>query len=191
MTKIPASTPAQAVPESVTSLLTMTLWIDADACPRILREVIFRAADRHRLPTIFVANQPVGITPSTLIRSIQVSGGADMADQEIVSRMKAGDLVMTQDIPLAAQVIEKGGTALHPRGEVYTTENVRARLHLRDFMDSLRGAGVQTGGPPPLNDRDKKQFADGLEKTIVRLKRIAQQQAAVDQAKLTNVDVKD
>jgi uncharacterized protein YaiI (UPF0178 family) len=159
---------------------TMTLWIDADACPRILREVIFRAADRHQLPTVFVANQPVGITPSNLIRSLQVSGGADMADQEIISRMKAGDLVMTQDIPLAAEVIENGGTALHPRGEVFTIENVRARLHLRDFMDSLRGAGVQTGGPPPLTDRDKKQFADGLEKTIVRLKRLAQQNAALD-----------
>jgi uncharacterized protein YaiI (UPF0178 family) len=187
MTKSPVNVPS--VKESAT--LSMTLWIDADACPRILREVIFRAADRHRLPTIFVANQPVGITPSTLIRSIQVSGGADMADQEIVSRMKAGDLVMTQDIPLAAQVIEKGGTALHPRGEVFTTENVRARLHLRDFMDSLRGAGVQTGGPPPLNDRDKKQFADGLEKTIVRLKRIAQQQAIAEQTTFTNDDLKD
>jgi uncharacterized protein YaiI (UPF0178 family) len=164
---------------------TMTLWIDADACPRILREVIFRAADRHQLPTVFVANQPVGITPSNLIRSMQVSGGADMADQEIVSRMKAGDLVMTQDIPLAAQVIEKGGTALHPRGEVFTMDNVRARLHLRDFMDSLRGAGVQTGGPPPLTDRDKKQFADGLEKTIVRLKRIALQNAILE-----NIDSK-
>ena len=169
-------------PQAETPILkpksTMTLWIDADACPRILREVIFRAADRHQLPTVFVANQPVGITPSNLIRSMQVSGGADMADQEIVSRMKAGDLVMTQDIPLAAQVIEKGGTALHPRGEVFTIENVRARLHLRDFMDSLRGAGVQTGGPPPLTDRDKKQFADGLEKTIVRLKRLAAQNTA-------------
>jgi len=176
MTDSPVDKPAV----EAAKFLPMTLWIDADACPRILREVIFRAADRHRLPTIFVANQPVGITPSTLIRSLQVSGGADMADQEIVARMKAGDLVMTQDIPLAALVIEKGGTALHPRGEVYTTENVRARLHLRDFMDSLRGAGVQTGGPPPLNERDKKQFADGLEKTIVRLKRIALQKAQVD-----------
>jgi len=156
-------------------VLTMTLWIDADACPRILREVIFRASDRHRLPTIFVANQPVGITPSVLIRSIQVTGGADMADQEIVARMQAGDLVVTQDIPLAAQVIEKGGMALHPRGEIFTPDNVRARLHLRDFMDTLRGAGVQTGGPPPLTERDKKQFADSLEKTIVRLKRLAQQ----------------
>ena len=186
MSHTPVNQPSQPLVDSSSSLPTMTLWIDADACPRILREVIFRAADRHRLPTIFVANQPVGITPSTLIRSIQVSGGADMADQEIVSRMKAGDLVMTQDIPLAAQVIEKGGTALHPRGEVFTTENVRARLHLRDFMDSLRGAGVQTGGPPPLNDRDKKQFADGLEKTIVRLKRIAQQQVFAQQVKLVN-----
>jgi uncharacterized protein YaiI (UPF0178 family) len=107
-----------------------------------------------------------------MIRSIQVEQGADRADQEIIARMHAGDLVVTQDIPLAAQVIECGGTALNPRGEIYTTENVRARLHLRDFMDSLRGSGVQTGGPPPLGDRDKKVFADALEKTIVRLKRV-------------------
>jgi uncharacterized protein YaiI (UPF0178 family) len=148
------------------------LWIDADACPKILRELIFRASDRHGLPVTFVANQPVGITPSKMIRSIQVEQGADRADQEIIARMHAGDLVVTQDIPLAAQVIECGGTALNPRGEIYTTENVRARLHLRDFMDSLRGSGVQTGGPPPLGDRDKKVFADALEKTIVRLKRV-------------------
>mgnify|MGYP002664049755 CR=1 FL=1 len=147
------------------------LWIDADAIPRILRDIIFRASDRHLLNVTFVANQPVGITPSARIKSIQVSQGADSADREIVERMQAGDVVVTQDIPLAAQVIEKGGTAINPRGDIYTPDNVRARLHLRDFMEVLRGSGVQTGGPPPISDREKKAFADSLEKTIQKEKR--------------------
>lgn len=147
------------------------LWIDADAIPRILREFIFKVSDRHLLITTFVANQPLGITPSTRIKSIQVTAGADRADQEIVERMNAGDIVVTQDIPLAAQVIEKGGTAIHPRGEVYTKDNIRARLHLRDYMEVLRGAGVQTGGPPPMSEREKKSFADSLEKVIHQHKR--------------------
>ena len=147
------------------------LWIDADAIPRILRDIIFRASDRHVLNVTFVANQPVGITPSTRIKSIQVAHGADSADREIVERMQAGDIVVTQDIPLAAQVIEKGGTAINPRGDIYTPDNVRARLHLRDFMEVLRGSGVQTGGPPPISDREKKSFADSLEKTIQKEKR--------------------
>lgn len=147
------------------------LWIDADAIPRILREVIFRASDRHLLGVTFVANQPVGIKPSIRIKSIQVAHGADSADREIVERMHAGDIVVTQDIPLAAQVIEKGGTAINPRGDIYTPDNVRARLHLRDFMEVLRGSGVQTGGPPPISDKEKKSFADSLEKTIQKQKR--------------------
>lgn len=147
------------------------LWIDADAIPRILREVIFRASDRHLLGVTFVANQPVGIKPSIRIKSIQVAHGADSADREIVERMQAGDIVVTQDIPLAAQVIEKGGTAINPRGDIYTPDNVRARLHLRDFMEVLRGSGVQTGGPPPISDKEKKSFADSLEKTIQKQKR--------------------
>ncbi|MEC7118561.1 MAG: YaiI/YqxD family protein [Pseudomonadota bacterium] len=148
------------------------IWIDADACPRVLRELIFRASDRHQLPVTFVANQPVGITASRLIRSIQVEQGADRADQEILARMQAGDLVVTQDIPLAAEVIAQGGTALSPRGELYTAENVRARLHLRDYVDALRGAGVQTGGAKPLGERERKAFADALETILVRLKRL-------------------
>lgn len=147
------------------------LWIDADAIPRILRDIIFRASDRHLLGVTFVANQPVGIKPSVRIKSIQVAHGADSADREIVERMQAGDIVVTQDIPLAAQVIEKGGTAINPRGDIYTPDNVRARLHLRDFMEVLRGSGVQTGGPPPISDKEKKAFADSLEKTIQKQKR--------------------
>lgn len=152
-------------------MLPFKLWIDADALPKILREVILRASDRYQLEVTFVANQNVGITPSMRIKSIQVMHGADQADQEIVDRMQAHDIVVTQDIPLAAQVIEKGGIAIHPRGDIYTPDNVRARLHLRDYMEVLRGAGVQTGGPPPISDKEKKAFADSLEKTIQKQKR--------------------
>ena len=152
-------------------MLPFKLWVDADALPKILREVIIRASDRYQLEVTFVANQPVGITPSIRINSLQVMQGSDQADKEIIERMKANDIVMTQDIPLAAQVIEKGGIAIHPRGEIYTEANIKARLHLRDFMEVLRGSGVQTGGPPPISDREKKAFADSLEKTIQKEKR--------------------
>lgn len=152
-------------------MLPFKLWIDADALPRILRDVIMRTSDRYQLEVTFVANQNVGITPSVRINSIQVMGGADQADQEIVNRMQNNDIVVTQDIPLAAQVIEKGGIAIHPRGEIFTTANIKARLHLRDFMDTLRGAGVQTGGPPPISDRDKREFASSLDQTILKQKR--------------------
>ncbi len=145
--------------------------VDADALPKILREVILRASDRYQLEVTFVANQNVGITPSVRINSIQVMSGADAADKEIIERMKENDIVMTQDIPLAAQVIEKGGIAIHPRGEIYTTANVKARLHLRDFIDSLRGAGVNTGRPPPISERDKREFSSSLDQTIQKQKR--------------------
>ncbi|MDY6449714.1 YaiI/YqxD family protein [Acinetobacter faecalis] len=152
-------------------MLPFKLWVDADALPRILRDVIIRASDRYQMEVTFVANQSVGITPSVRINSIQVMSGADVADQEIVDRMKEHDIVITQDIPLAAQVIEKGGVAINPRGEVYTISNIKARLHLRDFMDTLRGAGVQTGGPPPLAERDKREFSSSLDQTIQKQKR--------------------
>ncbi len=152
-------------------MLPFKLWVDADALPRILKDVIIRASDRYQLEVTFVANQPIGITPSIRINSIQVMSGADAADQEIVDRMKEHDIVVTQDIPLAAQVIEKGGIAIHPRGEIYTVANVKARLHLRDFMDTLRGAGVQTGGPAPISERDKREFSSSLDQTIQKHKR--------------------
>lgn len=148
------------------------LWVDADALPKILREIIFRASDRYLLDVIFVANQPLGIAPSVRIKSLQVMSGADQADQEIVKQMMAHDVVITQDIPLAAQVIDKGGVAIHPRGEIFTTTNIKARLHLRDYMDTLRGAGVQTGGPKPLNERDKREFSSALDQTIQRQIRV-------------------
>ena len=153
------------------AVLPFKLWVDADALPKILRDVIIRASDSYQLEVTFVANQSVGITPSVRINSIQVMQGADQADKEIIERMKENDIVMTQDIPLAAQVIEMGGIAIHPRGEVYTTANVKARLHLRDFMDTLRGAGVQTGGPPPISERDKREFSSSLDQTIQKQKR--------------------
>lgn len=152
-------------------MLPFKLWVDADALPKILREVILRASDRYQLEVTFVANQPVGITPSVRINSLQVMQGSDQADKEIIERMKANDIVMTQDIPLAAQVIEKGGIAIHPRGEIYTEANIKARLHLRDFMETLRGAGVQTGGPPPISERDKREFSSSLDQTIMKQKR--------------------
>ena len=152
-------------------MLPFKLWVDADALPKILREVIIRASDRYQLEVTFVANQPVGITPSIRINSLQVMQGSDQADKEIIERMKANDIVMTQDIPLAAQVIEKGGIAIHPRGEIYTEANIKARLHLRDFMETLRGAGVQTGGPPPISERDKGEFSSSLDQTIMKQKR--------------------
>ena len=151
------------------------LWVDADALPKILREIIFRASDRYLLDVIFVANQPLGIAPSVRIKSLQAMSGADQADQEIVKQMMAHDVVITQDIPLAAQVIDKGGVAIHPRGEIFTTTNIKARLHLRDYMDTLRGAGVQTGGPKPLNDRDKREFSSALDQTIQRQIRATKQ----------------
>ena len=152
-------------------MLPFKLWVDADALPKILREVIIRASDRYQLEVTFVANQPVGITPSIRINSLQVMQGSDQADKEIIERMKANDIVMTQDIPLAAQVIEKGGIAIHPRGEIYTEANIKARVHLRDFMETLRGAGVQTGGPPPISERDKREFSSSLDQTIMKQKR--------------------
>ena len=142
------------------------LWVDADALPNLLKEIILRASDRFQLNVIFVANQALNIPRSTRIQCLQVMAGADEADKTIVEKMQAGDIVVTQDIPLAALVIERGGVAIHPRGEIFTPSNIKARLHLRDFMDTLRGAGVQTGGPAAMNQRDKREFANALEQTI-------------------------
>lgn len=151
------------------------LWIDADALPNVLREIILRASDRFELPVTFVANQALNIQRSVRVQTLQVMSGADEADKMIVEKMKAGDIVMTQDIPLAAQVIEKGGVAIHPRGEIFTVSNIKARLHLRDFMDTLRGAGVNTGGPAPMNERDKREFSNALEQTIRKQIKLQQQ----------------
>lgn len=144
----------------------MQIWVDADACPGVIKDILFRAAERLRVPLVLVANQPVRTPRSRYIRAIQVSSGFDVADQQIVKEVQTGDLVITADIPLAAAVIEKGGHALNPRGELYTQDNIRERLSLRNFMDELRGSGIVTGGPAPLNPRDRKAFADELDRFL-------------------------
>jgi len=142
--------------------------VDADACPVVIKEILFKAAERTGITLTLVANQPVRVPPSRFINSIQVGSGFDVADNEIVKRLETGDLVITGDIPLAANVIEKGGHALSPRGERYTADNIKARLNIRDFMDTLRGSGIDTGGPPALNQADRKSFADHLDRLLAQ-----------------------
>ena len=144
----------------------MKIWVDADACPVVIKDILFRAAERTGVLLTLVANHPVRIPPSPCIKFVQVGSGFDVADNEIVKRLSAGDLVVTADIPLAAEVIEKGGYALDPRGELYTADNVRSRLDIRDFMDTLRASGIDTGGPPALSQRDRQSFANHLDKLL-------------------------
>jgi uncharacterized protein len=146
----------------------MKIWVDADACPVVIKEILFRAAERTRVRLTLVANQPMRIPSSRLIDTLQVPQGFDKADNEIVHRLCAGDLVITSDIPLAAEVIAKGGDVLTPRGERYTKDNIEARLSLRNFMDSLRAGGVNTGGPATLSLADRKAFADRLDRMLAR-----------------------
>jgi uncharacterized protein YaiI (UPF0178 family) len=144
----------------------LKIWVDADACPVVIKDILFKAAERTHVQLLLVANQQIPVPPSRFISSIQVASGFDVADNEIVRRLEAGDLVITADIPLADEVIEKGGHALSPRGELFTSENIKARLNIRDFLDSLRGSGIDTGGPPPLNRNDRKMFADHLDRLL-------------------------
>jgi uncharacterized protein len=144
----------------------MNIWVDADACPVVIKDILFRAANRTGTPLTLVANQPIQVPWSKFIKTVQVPRGFDVADNEIVRRVEPGDLVITADIPLAAEVVEKGGHALNPRGELYTRENIRARLNMRDFMDTLRASGVNTGGPPALNQRDRQEFANSLDRFL-------------------------
>lgn len=146
----------------------MKIWVDADACPNVIKQILFKAAERTRTSMTLVANQKIEVPRSPFINMIQVSSGFDVADDEIVERMSAGDLVITGDIPLAADVIEKDGHALNPRGELYTKENIKARLNIRDFMDTLRGSGINTGGPPALSQMDRKSFADQLDRLLAK-----------------------
>jgi uncharacterized protein YaiI (UPF0178 family) len=146
----------------------MKIWVDADACPAVIKEILFRAADRTGVQLTLVANQAIYVPPSRNIRTLQVASGFDVADQVIVDRLSAGDLVITSDIPLAADVIEKGGMALSPRGELHTADNIRARLNMRDFMDTMRASGLHTGGPPALNQNDRKNFANHLDRILTR-----------------------
>ncbi|WP_068545843.1 YaiI/YqxD family protein [Thalassotalea crassostreae] len=149
----------------------MQIFVDADACPVVIKEIIFKAADRTQTQTSFFANHPIRVARSKYIKFIQVQSGFDVADDEIVKRVATDDLVITQDIPLAAEVIEKGAIALNPRGELYTLSNIRQRLNMRDFMDTMRASGVQTGGPPALSQADRQAFANQLDKFLSASKR--------------------
>ncbi len=146
----------------------MKIYVDADACPTVIKDILYRAAERKKLQLILIANQPLRVPPSKFIQTLTVSSGFDVADDEIVKRCEAGDLVITADIPLAAEVIAKGGQALSPRGELFTKDNIRGRLNVRDFMDTMRASGVQSGGPPPLNQRDRMEFANHLDRILAR-----------------------
>ncbi len=146
----------------------MKIWVDADACPVAIKEILFRAATRTGTKLTLIANQRVSVPRSPHIKMLQVSAGFDIADKEIVKRMASGDLVITSDIPLAAEAIDKGGDVLSPRGERYTKDNIGARLNMRDFLESMRASGVETGGPSALNQTDRKAFADQLDKLLCK-----------------------
>lgn len=146
----------------------MKIWVDADACPAVIKDILFRAARRTGIPLTLVANQALATPPDKHITSLQVSAGFDVADNEIVRRVEAGDLVITADIPLAAEVIDKDALALSPRGELFTANNIRGRLNMRDFLDTMRSSGVQTGGPPPMNQQDRQAFANHLDSLLAK-----------------------
>lgn len=148
--------------------LRMKIWVDADACPVVIKDILFRAAQRAEIHTCLIANQYIKVPPSPYIKSLQVASGFDVADNEIVRRASSGDLVITADIPLADEVISKGCTALSPRGELFTKENIKARLTMRDFMETLRSSGIQSGGPPPLGHGDRMKFANHLDRIIAK-----------------------
>ncbi|MBI2309248.1 MAG: YaiI/YqxD family protein [Rhodocyclales bacterium] len=146
----------------------MHIWVDADACPVVIKEILFRAAERTKLPLTLVANQWLKTPPLPNIRSVQVPKGFDVADKHIADQVEAGDLVITADIPLAAAVVDKGATAINPRGERYTPENIRQALDLRNFMESLRNSGVETGGPPAFSQADRQAFANSLDRLLAK-----------------------
>jgi uncharacterized protein YaiI (UPF0178 family) len=147
------------------------IWVDADACPKVIRETLCRAAERTGLTCTFVANHSVPVPKRDNIHSLTVPAGFDIADNEIVKRVNAGDLVITSDIPLADEVITKNAVALSPRGELYTKDTIKARLNIRDFMDTMRSSGVQTGGPAPLGQTERREFANHLDRFLARATR--------------------
>lgn len=147
------------------------LWVDADACPGVIKDILYRAAERSRLPLVLVANQLLRHPPSPWIRAVQVAKGFDVADNYIAEQVQPGDVVVTADIPLAAAVIDRHALALNPRGELYTKENVREALDMRNFMDTLRSSGVQTGGPAAFSQGDRQNFANQLDRLLARLPR--------------------
>ena len=146
----------------------MQIWIDADACPRVIKEILYRAAERLHVPLTLVANKALHTPPSSYIKVIRVAAGLDVADREIERLLEPGDLVITADIPLAAAVIEKGGHALDPRGEFFSEDNIGERLAMRNFMDELRSGGVETGGPSSFNRTDRTAFANQLDRFLAK-----------------------
>ena len=149
----------------------MAIWVDADACPRVVRDILFRAAERCRVSLTLVANQSLDLPRSRYVQMLRVASGFDVADNEIARRVAPGDLVITADIPLAAEVIEKQAEALSPRGERFTPDNIRQRLNMRDFMDTMRASGLAGGGPAPLSAADRQSFANGLDSYLARMAR--------------------
>ena len=146
----------------------MEIWVDADACPVVIKEILYRVANRTRIPLTLVANQMLRVPPSPWIKAVQVPGGFDVADQRIALEVQAGDLVITADIPLAAQVIAKGASVIDPRGELLTAANIQERLTMRNFMDSLRSSGVETGGPAALSNADRQSFANQVDRLLAK-----------------------
>lgn len=150
------------------NLASPQIWVDADACPVVIKEILFRAAVRTKMRVTFVANQLIQTPSSHFITSIQVPKGFDVADNEIVKRSQTGDLVITSDIPLADEVIRKNCLALSPRGELFSKENIKAKLNMRDFMETMRSSGLQTGGPPSFSNSDKQAFSNQLDKWLAK-----------------------
>ena len=146
----------------------MKIWVDADACPGVIKEILFRVADRAKVEVTLVANHSIHIPPSRFITMVTVPSGFDVADDEIVKRLEAGDLVITADIPLASEVIDKGGVALNPRGELYTEQNIKSILNMRDFMDTMRASGVHTGGPAAMGASEKQAFGNQLDRFVTK-----------------------
>ena len=146
----------------------MKIWVDADACPNVVKEILFRAADRAKISVTLVANQYIRTPPSPFLRSIQVEQGFDVADNYIVQQAEVGDLVITADIPLADELITKGAHALNPRGELYTKDTIKQRLQMRDFMETMRSSGIQTGGPSALTQADRQNFANKLDSFLAK-----------------------
>jgi len=144
----------------------MLIWVDADACPKVIKEILYRAAERVKCTLVLVANQGLVVPKSPYIKSIRVASGFDVADNYIAQQVSADDLVITADIPLAADVIAKGAQALNPRGELYDPNTIKQKLTMRDFLDEMRGSGVMTGGPPPLSQTERREFANALDRIL-------------------------
>lgn len=148
----------------------MKIWVDADACPNVIKEILYRAANRTENPLILVANQFLNVPPSPFISSVQVSAGFDVADNYIAQQVEKDDIVVTADIPLAADIVAKEAKGINPRGELYTEQNIKQRLTMRNFMEEMRNAGQASGGPPPFDNRDKRAFANTLDRLLAQIR---------------------